>query len=617
MTLPDDLSAGDTISGTVTSEPTGKDEKEKRRNADELKGYVVQIGNQRSPLSGGVIQRVHLEPAPTAPTLILLDEKSKPVGNFSIPIASGPPRTNSPNFVVSSVGQAGRTVQVYGPFDGDSSNTNITIGGVDAKVIAESPRKAICESPRTVVGPTNIDVAENGAVATGAFRNLKIDLTAPKTSLLKGESTELHVEVQGLQGLTQPVPVQVQNLSPSTVNLSGGNTQTINIQPTQVQAGGTFPWSTTVTATGNGGFSIKSSVPTGTYASPNPAPPSTSPSPSPSPPLNDTVVTRPPSPNPPGGRDTIEIELVQLQLKSNPPMTIPVGAPSPTDKPIEPMRPNPIPSPTPEPTPPPRYVPTQAPTPPDTRPNISGSGQRIIPKPAPSPPPTPSPSPCSCDKVTIQANDADVKVNPGQAIYIEQNGKKVPYGMEVRVSMEFDHRLLCNGTVPSEECMRNVIWEVKAGSVVFDKWPFAASEAGKEIVFHDDVSGEDKFFVVTSGQNYQPFDLRTALASPNKNHKRFSEAVTNELILKGDRQCTDQAHYTVDRYFLVKYPSSFIERLRRERKGVALDVGQITMTTDWSVNVSDCPVEIKDKNGTIGPISRTAKFGGGKFFNPD
>ena len=36
VSLPDDLNAGDTISGTVVAEPKGKDEKERKSNLDRL-----------------------------------------------------------------------------------------------------------------------------------------------------------------------------------------------------------------------------------------------------------------------------------------------------------------------------------------------------------------------------------------------------------------------------------------------------------------------------------------------------------------------------------------------------------------------------------------------------
>jgi hypothetical protein len=262
VTLPDDMAAGDTISGTVIAEPSGKTDKEKQQNAGELNGYVVELENQKSPVSGGVMKRILLAPGITAPSLILLDAKGKQVATAIIPVAPAP-TTGPSNFVVRGVGQTGRPVQVHGPFDGDSANTSAKVGGADAKVLAESPRKMVCESPREVVGPTKIEITEGCAKATGSFRNLKIDLTAPKTSLMKGESTELHVEVSGLEGMTRPIPIQIQNQSPGTVNIAGGNSQTIPIQPGQVQTGGTFPWSTGLTGTGNGGFTITGSLPPG------------------------------------------------------------------------------------------------------------------------------------------------------------------------------------------------------------------------------------------------------------------------------------------------------------------------------------------------------------------
>src|SRR5439155_1903878 len=49
---PDDMTAGDTLSGTVTEEPAGKTEAERAQNQDELKGYVVEMENQKAPVSG-------------------------------------------------------------------------------------------------------------------------------------------------------------------------------------------------------------------------------------------------------------------------------------------------------------------------------------------------------------------------------------------------------------------------------------------------------------------------------------------------------------------------------------------------------------------------------------
>ena len=49
VNLPDDLAAGDTISGSVIAEPKGKTGDEQAKNQDELSGYVVEVANQTTP----------------------------------------------------------------------------------------------------------------------------------------------------------------------------------------------------------------------------------------------------------------------------------------------------------------------------------------------------------------------------------------------------------------------------------------------------------------------------------------------------------------------------------------------------------------------------------------
>src|SRR5207248_2280322 len=57
LNLPDDLAAGDNISGTVYVVPKGTDgSKEQRRNGDELNGYVFRTGNTRIPVKAGMFQ---------------------------------------------------------------------------------------------------------------------------------------------------------------------------------------------------------------------------------------------------------------------------------------------------------------------------------------------------------------------------------------------------------------------------------------------------------------------------------------------------------------------------------------------------------------------------------
>lgn len=270
--LPYDIRGGDTISGTVTTEPAGKTDKEKQRDANELNGCVIEVGPQRWPVSGGTIGRLVIPIAPAQLDVMLRDGKGKKIDSAPLRVANSAPSTPM-NFIIPQIGQTGRPIEIIGPFDGDASNTKVSLGETKPTILAESPRDAVIQVPGTVVGPNNITVSDKGKNTTGDFRALKIDLTAPKTSLLKGESTELHVQVQGLQGITQPVPIQIQNQTPQNVNITGGNAQTVVVQPSQVTPGGTFNWTTPITGTSSGGFNITGTIPSSsTTPSPTPSP---------------------------------------------------------------------------------------------------------------------------------------------------------------------------------------------------------------------------------------------------------------------------------------------------------------------------------------------------------
>src|SRR5260370_40050365 len=84
----------------------------------------------------------------------------------------------------------------------------------------------------------DISLEEGKRETKGTFRNVDLKLTAPKTSLKRGERTELHVEVSGLQGITQPVPLTLE--STGVITMEGGNYQPLVIQPSQVGADGRY-----------------------------------------------------------------------------------------------------------------------------------------------------------------------------------------------------------------------------------------------------------------------------------------------------------------------------------------------------------------------------------------
>jgi len=289
--LPDDMMAGDTISGTVFVEP-----RKPASPTDEVfvkQLYLDFLHREKPPGAENWISRVSVpEKTGTAqePTkfvidlnsnvlpIILKDADGKELGSFTFPIfvpqaatQAKPANNDLPGFQFPSLGQAGGPTVITGPFDGNSSNTmlkwciNLTpsceqspsTGGVIAP-LAESPRKAVFQAPINVTGPIQIQLNEGKTETKAEFRNIRVDLSAPKTNLRKGESTTLKIEVNGLQGIKQPVPLTLD--AQGVITMEGGEYQPLLIQPSQVGADGRYITTRGITGIQAGGWGANATV---------------------------------------------------------------------------------------------------------------------------------------------------------------------------------------------------------------------------------------------------------------------------------------------------------------------------------------------------------------------
>ncbi|MDQ6785507.1 MAG: hypothetical protein M3033_01625 [Acidobacteriota bacterium] len=313
VNLPDDLAAGDTISGTVIAEEKkqaiprdqAKNEVPANQSAsmDELSGYVVEVATQETPMKqqGGNLIDFCKDPAQKQDEhsvsvckkwsipegvskipVVLKNREGKIVSRAEVPVA---PKVNqisglkfdtpdkggtsviqkvSPakasDYLTPPVGQAGKPLSVTGPFDGDFANTAIKIGNQTAGFLASSPRKVIVRSPANVKGVAEMEVSYIGKiVAKCVYRSISVNLAADKLNLVKGEQTSLTVTLAGLIGLLSPVSIQLTNKSPGTVSMAGGETQTVNINPQEVN-GDIFSVKRTLTGVQAGGFAINALV---------------------------------------------------------------------------------------------------------------------------------------------------------------------------------------------------------------------------------------------------------------------------------------------------------------------------------------------------------------------
>lgn len=274
VNLPDNISAIGRISGTVIVEPTGQNETQRTQNQNALLNYAIEL---QIPEAGGGTSIVRVPvltsnntfrfvtPTDAGERSIMCHLLSGGVelsqgGSVlvSAPGNVGAGSLHSRSFQFPSLGQAGRALEIIGPFDGNFKTTEIRIAGQPARLLAESQNSCVVQAPDQNFGPTEITVKEGDVEAKGSCRNLGVRLAAPKTSLLKGETTVLTVTVEGLKGIQQNVPLLLQKQG--VVSMAGGDTQTVQIRPTDVRADGTFELKRTLTGLQAGAFGVTATV---------------------------------------------------------------------------------------------------------------------------------------------------------------------------------------------------------------------------------------------------------------------------------------------------------------------------------------------------------------------
>ncbi|HEX6182864.1 MAG TPA: hypothetical protein VFZ44_03060 [Pyrinomonadaceae bacterium] len=297
VNLPDDMRAGDTISGTVVAEPKGQTEEERAGNLEALKGYVVEVGDQKVSTPQGSFTLV-VPDAPVKFIRIIEADSGKELANTPVPAQAAAttkgankgfvtakggdamtaqPEPSGDAFRLPTLGQQGRPIEIFGPFDGDASNTTLrfnpigsatqdlekrpetVVGGYGPlKPLAESPRKIVFESPTNFTGTAEVSVKEGGVETKGNYRNLGVSLSAPKTNLIRGERTTLTVEVKGLEGIRENVPLQLD--SRGVITMDGGNFQNLSIKPQDIQPGGRYTTTRAITGQQAGGFNVTATV---------------------------------------------------------------------------------------------------------------------------------------------------------------------------------------------------------------------------------------------------------------------------------------------------------------------------------------------------------------------
>jgi hypothetical protein len=303
LQIPNDIRPGDIITGTISAEPKGNTEEERKKNEEELEKYGLEIYTFESPnwlsmptppetstdfLSSQIkhfwradsinstvsfyVERP-LEPLPPEYRIPIKAAITRNDPQTKIPIelvqlslvsvesikTSAPTPTDSPWQMPEFI-QAGKPVEIRGKFDGIAGTTKISIDGKPLEIIAESPRSCIFRVPSKHKGPGEVKIKELDKESRLTYTCLTLDLSTPKLNLMRGEKTTVTVQVSGLKDLPETEIVPLQLVSSGVINMAGGDSQSLQIRKKDVDKDGVYRTTREVTGHNTGGWGVTATV---------------------------------------------------------------------------------------------------------------------------------------------------------------------------------------------------------------------------------------------------------------------------------------------------------------------------------------------------------------------
>ena len=270
--FPLDMRSGDMITGTVTVEPKAKGN-DNNRSSSTLEGMVIEIDGKKTKANNHVLSFI-VPAGVTSLPFLLKNAAGEVIGQVQVQVKLSNISYLTPNasainpaqtFFPETIAEPGQMLSIPGFFDGNAANTGVSLNGQACEIIAESPRGCYVSVPQNIAaGATNINIQENNTKEEHKINVVKLDLTAPKTNLSRGEKTTINVSVTGLEGIGNngtTLKLSLTNQSPQTIAFTKetGNVITKEINAKTIK-NGSYEFSTRIIALTAGVFTVGANI---------------------------------------------------------------------------------------------------------------------------------------------------------------------------------------------------------------------------------------------------------------------------------------------------------------------------------------------------------------------
>ncbi len=241
------------ISGSIIIEPNGNSEKNRAKNKTKLQNHKVDFGGVSTTLQASHYSISKSQPFPME--LKLFDEKNNLIASSKIQFPSSVKEKSSSQFIPSYI-VAGEPAKMIVANNGSLAYSYVSINNKDTEILAASETTVFFKTPSDLSGKAPFNYKNDSTNLDEEVNVLQLNLSAGKLNLSRGETTKLNIEVSGLDGLDEEVPITITNKSPSNISLEGGNNQEISIQPDA----DVYRINQTIRATQGGSFSVSVTI---------------------------------------------------------------------------------------------------------------------------------------------------------------------------------------------------------------------------------------------------------------------------------------------------------------------------------------------------------------------
>jgi len=262
VNLPDKIYPGETISGTVISEPSDPrvEGREKPGRAVMAEHILSVFGNRFNTARQALQFTVPPDPYREGAFMKLEDEEGI-VGQTSFYIMEGKrPDPISGNPVFPEYLRSGEYQSIPGSFEGQHAGTTVMLDESEIPVVAESPGEIVTLIPENLSGPRKLTITENDESFSRAINILDLKMAVDASTLRKGEKAAIHLDVEGLKGVERPVAVWVDNLTPLNISMEGGNHQIWIISQEEAGQSGFSHKDITISAISSGAFTVSAKI---------------------------------------------------------------------------------------------------------------------------------------------------------------------------------------------------------------------------------------------------------------------------------------------------------------------------------------------------------------------